>query len=453
MVFYGYNSSSWHRSYAFIFTIQRRIFKSSYILDFKTSLILQKLILQSNSARLLSIRDVTQISSAKKVSGVDDKISLSFSERFQLNEYVKKNLNNWFPSALKKVLIINKEGNAQVCKIPTISDRVWLELVRKSIEPAHEATFHPRNFGFRVSRSLYEIQNSFFLNLSRASYGWQKRFLKLHLSDDFLSFDTNVVLNKIIVPRSIKLGILRSLKNGLYLSFSSLTFEIIPFIVLLSNIFFSGLESIHPCVKVGSEIIFFLKPNDDESKLIKNLEKFFSNIGITIKGDFYLSSGSDGFEILVWYFKLSSYNNFICLPALKDYRKFLLRFKRIINNSNYGSEVKATKIFPLVKEWKFYHKFSFLKGSRFSLFYLKKKCLKTFSKETKHDFYSSKKLMDKCFTKISSSEIQSFERKTFLSPYFGHLIFCFGKSSTKFIIYFQGKLNYFCIHCGMGFYV
>lgn len=180
--------------------------------------------LQSNSARLLAIRDVTQISSAKKISGIDDKISLSFSERFKLNEYVKQNFNNWSPSILKKVLILNKDGNAEVSRIPTISDRVWFELVKKSIEPAHEAIFHPRNFGFRVSRSLYEIQNSIFLNLSSASYGWQKRFLKLRLPDDFFSFEINVLLNKIIAPRSIKLGLLRSFKNGLYFSFCATYF-------------------------------------------------------------------------------------------------------------------------------------------------------------------------------------------------------------------------------------
>ncbi len=223
MIVYSSNSS-WYKSSTFIFTIQRRIFKSSYISDFKTSLVLQKLILQSNSARLLSIRDVTQISSVRKISGIDGKISLSFAERFQLNEYIRQNFNNWFPSTFKKVLIINKDGDTQIFEIPNISDRVWLELVKKSIEPAHEAIFHPRNFGFRFGRSLYEIQNSLFLNLNNASYGWQKRFLKIYLPEEFLSFDISVVLNKIIAPRSVKLGLLRSFKNGLSLSFCATCF-------------------------------------------------------------------------------------------------------------------------------------------------------------------------------------------------------------------------------------
>lgn len=222
------SSSSWYNSYTFIFVIQKRIFKSTYVSNFKTVFLLQKLLLQSNSARLLSIRDVTQLSSIKKIPGTDNKVSLTFSERFQLNEYLRENLNNWFPSSLKKISIFDRDGKPILCRIPTIADRVWLELVKKSIEPVHEATFNPRNFGFRFNRSLYEVQNSIFLNLSTFSYGWQKRFLKVSLPENLFFFDTSLILNKLLVPRGIKLGILRYLKNGLHLSFCATCFVFSP---------------------------------------------------------------------------------------------------------------------------------------------------------------------------------------------------------------------------------
>lgn len=170
--------------------------------------------------------------------------------------------------------------------------------------------------------------------------------------------------------------------------------------------------------------------------------------------NFKLSSPSDGFEILVWYFKLSSYNNFICLPTTKAYRTFLMRFKRIINNSNYGSEVKAIKISPLIKEWNLYHRFSLLKGPRFSLFYLKKKCLKAFLKETKNDFYSSKKLMDQSFSSIDSSDVKVFENKHYISPYSGHSLFWFSRAVNKNTLsYLKSNSHYFCVHCGVISYV
>lgn len=210
---------SWYNSYTFVFMIQKRIFKSAYVSDFKSMLFLQNLLLSSNSARLLSIRDVTQISSIKKISGVDNKITLTFSERFKLNEYIKLNYKVWFPSASKKLYLFDKDGEVQLCRIPTIVDRAWLELVKKSLEPAHEAIFSPRNFGFRLSRSLYQTQNNIFSNINTSSYGWQKRFLKICLPQHFFSFDVSLILEKILLPRSIKLGILRSFKSGLFLSF------------------------------------------------------------------------------------------------------------------------------------------------------------------------------------------------------------------------------------------
>jgi hypothetical protein len=229
------NNSSWYKSYIFIFKIQRRIFKSVYVKDFRTSLMLQKLVLQSNSARLLSIRDVTQISSLRKVAGLDGKTSLTFSERFQLNEFIKKSFNNWFPNSFKNVSLLNKEGVSKTFRIPTIADRVWFELILKSIEPAHEAIFHPRNFSYRFSRSIYEIQNSVFFNLNASSKGIQKRFLKVCLPESIFSFDIATLINKIVSPRSIKLGILRSLKKGLYTSFCATCFII--FLTLIKSFY------------------------------------------------------------------------------------------------------------------------------------------------------------------------------------------------------------------------
>lgn len=38
-------------------------------------------------------------------------------------------------------------------KIPTIADRAWQCLAKFALEPAHEATFHERSYGFRPGRS------------------------------------------------------------------------------------------------------------------------------------------------------------------------------------------------------------------------------------------------------------------------------------------------------------
>jgi retron-type reverse transcriptase len=45
-----------------------------------------RLLLKSTAARLLAVRQVTQLNAGKKTAGVDGKASLSFEQRFELSE-------------------------------------------------------------------------------------------------------------------------------------------------------------------------------------------------------------------------------------------------------------------------------------------------------------------------------------------------------------------------------
>ncbi|NEO74636.1 reverse transcriptase N-terminal domain-containing protein, partial [Moorena sp. SIO3H5] len=56
---------------------------------------LQKLILKSHSARMLAIRQVTQLNQGKKTAGVDGKAKLTFKERFELVSVLKESVNKW----------------------------------------------------------------------------------------------------------------------------------------------------------------------------------------------------------------------------------------------------------------------------------------------------------------------------------------------------------------------
>ena len=170
---------SWKKSSRTLISLQKRLYKSILVGDTKKSLSLQNLILISNCSRLLAIREVTQISLNRRVSGIDGKTSLTFIERFHLNEFLRLNFNKWMPQSLRKVLSVDKKGKVKLFKISTISDRAWQVLIRFSLEPAHEAVFNPRSYGFRLGHSIYEIQNFFMLNLDRSSFGTQKRILSI----------------------------------------------------------------------------------------------------------------------------------------------------------------------------------------------------------------------------------------------------------------------------------
>lgn len=332
------NVLSWEKSTKNLQRIQSRLFKAVYVGDIKKALVLQKIILFSNSSRLLAIREVTQISLHKKLSGIDGKTFLTFTERFELNEYIKFNLNNWYPQSLKIISSLKKDGTSDLVKVPTISDRVWQCLVGFVINPAYEAVSHPNNFDFYSRESLVNLQKLILLNICENSNGYQKRILLISLERNLLSFNVNNLLKKLIAPRGIKLGIFRFLQKGLTPGFFEYDKELFNLNNTLANIILNGMEDLHYSIRCNSYLLFFLRPFDKEEIIVKKICKFFkfSQIDLPIL-NMKVYTPMDGFEFLDWKFKYSPNKGSYCTPSSSSYQNFLKRVKQIINNSNYGA--------------------------------------------------------------------------------------------------------------------
>nr|YP_010700263.1 group II intron reverse transcriptase/maturase mat1 [Euglena undulata]WCH63462.1 group II intron reverse transcriptase/maturase mat1 [Euglena undulata] len=447
--YYSWKLLSWESSSNSLCKMQKRLFKSVYVLDRNKSLQLQKLILNSNCARLLAIREVTQLSVDKKIPGVDGKTSLTFLERFELNESLKVNWNNWNPQSLRKVLIIKEKFSPANVKIPTISDRAWQCLVNFALEPAHEAVFSPYNYGFRLTYSVLEVQNFFFLNLCSQSNGYQKRILKFNLLNIFRSFNHNYLMEKILAPRSVKLGLFKLLKRGFELGYPVDMIYSRSLKTLLSNIILDGIENIHTSIRFGYFLIYILKPKDNELKIINEFNSHLLSSGlflddIEVK---IFNYSNTGFDFLDWHFRLANCKEFLSVPTYENYQKFLLRVKRIVNNSNYGSLVKTNKLCSIIKDWRVYHKYANLDTLRYNLFFIKKRAFKAFNSESKQDFYSTKRLLDKCFYVLTDLDKKVLDPKFMVSSCYGHMTFWFG---TKSLDNNTACSSYFCIHCGMN---
>jgi hypothetical protein len=269
------------------------------------------------------------------------------------------------------------------------------------------------------------------------------------LSNNFSFSDYNYLMKKVIAPRSIKLGVFRLLEKGFNLEFPEEDFLGSTLSSLLLNILLNGIETFHNCVHYGYFILYFLRPLDDEKLLLNQVFSFISNIGLKIDvSQVTFFSVLKGFDFLGWHFKFSEKSSIglYIFPSFQNYQRFLKRIKRIVNNSNYGSIVKASKLYPIIRNWKEYHKYSDLLGLSYSLFFVKKKAFKSFNSESKQDFYSSKRLLLKSFS-VSNSFSQHYKKYEFNftnSLGFGHLIFLFE------YITFSNKKNFcFCVHCGI----
>ncbi|OYQ64470.1 RNA-dependent DNA polymerase, partial [Pseudanabaena sp. SR411] len=155
----------WKKFRVNLFKLQKRVYKAIQVKDMRKARSLQKLVLKSKSARLLAIRQVTQLNAGKKTAGIDGKKSLTFEERFILEKTLAKHYINWKHSGLREIPIPKKDGTMRMLKVPTIADRAWQCLAKYALEPAHEETFHAHSYGFRTGRAAHDAQKFLFNNL------------------------------------------------------------------------------------------------------------------------------------------------------------------------------------------------------------------------------------------------------------------------------------------------
>ena len=190
----------WKKFRVNLFRLQKRVYKAVSVGDKRKARSIQKLILKSQAAKLLAIRQVTQLNAGKKTAGIDGKKSLSFEERFALDTEISKNYTNWKHQGLREIPILKKDGTMRILKVPTIADRAWQCLAKYALEPAHEAIFHEHSYGFRTGRSAHDAQKILFINLRSNSNGINKRVIELDIEKCFDRINHSAIMDNLIAP-------------------------------------------------------------------------------------------------------------------------------------------------------------------------------------------------------------------------------------------------------------
>lgn len=460
MVRHGENASElwknlpWRKFRKDLFRLQKRVWKAVSVGDKRKAKFLQKLILKSKAARFLAIRQVTQLNAGKKTAGVDGKASLSFEERFDLSEQLEQNVNTWKHNKLRKIPIPKKDGTKRMLKVPTIADRAWQCLAKYALEPAHEATFHARSYGFRTGRAAHDAQKILYTNLQSNHHGIDKRVIELDLKKCFDRINHSSIMEKLIAPRGIMTGIFRCLKSGVNPGFPEQGTPqggvVSP---LLANIALNGIEEIHQSVRYADDMVYILKRQDDATEILKRISQFLAERGLEIsEKKTKLTATTDGFDFLGWHFRVQSNGKFRCVPSVDNFKAFRQKVKHIVNNSNYGATVKAEKLAPVVRGWRNYHRFCKMDGSKNSLYFIQKRAFKVFNKEARHNRHTSKQLLDLAFPAVPYSENQHINVKGNKSPLDGDLTY-WSERNSKLYNGTTSKVlkrqNHSCARCGL----
>ncbi len=437
-----------------LFRLQKRVFKAIQVGDKRKAKSLMKLILRSTAARLLAVRQVTQLNAGKKTAGVDGKASLSFEERFTLSEQLKQPVSTWKHKPLREIPIPKKDGKTRTLKVPTIADRAWQCLVKYALEPAHEATFHARSYGFRPGRSAHDAQRILYNNLRSYCNGIDKRVIELDIEKCFDRISHKSIMERLIAPSGIKLGIFRCLKAGVNPEFPEQGTPqggvVSP---LLANIALNGIESIHQSVRYADDMVTILKPEDDAEEILGKISQFLAERGMRVsEKKTKLTATTDGFDFLGWNFRVQKNGKFKSVPSADNFKTFRKKVKHIVNNSNYGAKVKAEKLAPIVRGWRNYHRYGKMDGARNSLSLIRKRAVKVFNKETKQTRYSSKQLLDKAFPAVPYSENKHINVQGERSPFDGDIIYWSERNSKLYDGATSKALNrqsHTCGYCGL----
>ena len=320
----------WKKFRRNLFRLQARLFKAIREGDRVRAKNLQKLILKSSAARILAVRQVTQLNAGSATAGVDGIKSLNHKQRMHLAETLLK-ANNWKHSKLREVPIPKKDGTTRVLKVPTMADRAWQCLVKYAIEPAHEATFHAKSYGFRPGRSAHDAQKILFNNLSKHAKGITKRILELDIEKCFDRISHTSIMERVIAPAKIKQGIWRCLKAGTNPGFPDQGTPqggvVSP---LLANIALDGIEDIHNSIRYADDMVVILKPEDNASQIQERIDKFLAERGLKTKAiHTKLVHSTEGFDFLGWHFKVQNNGKFRSVPSEDNFQAFRKKVKEM----------------------------------------------------------------------------------------------------------------------------
>ena len=460
MIRHGDNASEswktlpWNQFQKDLFRLQKRVYKAIQVGDTRKATSLQRLILKSTAARAMAVRQVTQLNTGKKTAGVDGKASLSFEERFELIQELNAKGSDWKHQKLREIPIPKKDGTTRTLKVPTMADRAWQCLAKYALEPAHEATFHARSYGFRTGRGAHDAQKFLFLNLNSKANGIDKRVIELDIEKCFDRISHTSIMERLIAPKGIKTGIFRCLKTGVNPEYPEQGTPqggvVSP---LLANIALNGIEDIHQSVRYADDMVIILKPKEDAEAVLDKISQFLAERGMNVsQKKTKLTATTDGFDFLGWHFKVQKNGKFRCVPSVDNFKAFRQKVKHIVNNSNYGATTKAKKLAPVVRGWRNYHRHCKLEGGIFSLYHIQNRAFKVFNKEEKQNKYSAKGLLDKAFPTVPYSENKHVNVKGEKSPYDGDIAYWSERNSKLYYGETSKALkrqNHKCGQCGL----
>lgn len=382
-----WNMVDWKSVEKAVFKLQKRIYRATKEGDICQTRKLQKTLIKGYSARLLTVRKITQDNKGKKTAGVDGVKSLSPKQRLILAD----NLALTGKSRPTRRVWIDKPGKAEKrpLGIPTINDRAAQMLAKLALEPEWEARFHGDSYGFRPGRSAHDAMTAIFLSINQS----QKWVVEADIKGCFDNINHDFLLDKLntfpSLRRQVKAWLKAGVMDGIFQETESGTPQGGTISPLLANIALDGIESIRipsPRKYLPIKVIryaddFVVMVNDKQDAITlkeKVIPEFLASLGLKLSSEkTKITHTSDGFDFLgfnVRQYKASKGNSaklrtnkmketkylgFVTLikPSKKALKKHLDKVRNIIKNNPKAPQTELiNKLNPVIRGWCNYYK-------------------------------------------------------------------------------------------------
>ncbi len=164
---------NWVHVNRYVEKLQQRIYRAESLGNTRKVRALQRMLMHSKSALLISIRKITQINKGKKTAGVDGFTALTDGERIKLYQKMTGyQIGCHHPRPSYRTYIKKKNGKLRPLSIPTIKDRIFQNIVKMALEPQWEVRFEPTAYGFRPKRGCHDAIERIFKTCAPGNKRW-----------------------------------------------------------------------------------------------------------------------------------------------------------------------------------------------------------------------------------------------------------------------------------------
>lgn len=188
---YEWSDINWVKCHSLVFKLQKRIYKASKCGNLSSVRKLQRLLVNSWSAKCLVVKKVTQSNAGRNTAGIDGVKSLNNQQKVNLINNLKFD-GKALPT---RRVWISKPGRSEKrpLGIPVIKDRALQALMHMALEPEWEARFAENSYGFRPGRSCQDAIDA--IHISLKSYS--KYVLDADIAQCFDNIDHFALLERI----------------------------------------------------------------------------------------------------------------------------------------------------------------------------------------------------------------------------------------------------------------